>query len=125
MEANSRPFAGLVLVFVALALVLVFSNTPVSLAQEQAVPVAQSTRQPPGPGRPDPGPGRQPPPGPTAPPQPTSPAGPGGPDVTTTPSLLPPSGGAATASVIWLLAGLLFTLSGLGIYVIQNARQRS
>ena len=119
MKANSRPFAGLVLALVALALVLVFSNTPVSQAQGAAVPAAQSTRQPPGPSRPDPGPSRPQPTGPTAP----APApGPGGPDTTATPPVLPLAGGASTADFSWLLAGL--ALSGAGIYVIQNSRRR-
>jgi hypothetical protein len=119
MKANSRPPIGLVLAFVALALVLVFSNTPVSQAQGAAVPVAQSTRQPPGPSRPDPGPSRPQPTGPTAP-APTP--GPGGPDTTATPPVLPPAGEASAADFNWLLAGL--ALSGAGIYVIQNSRRR-
>jgi hypothetical protein len=119
MKANSRPRIGLVLAFVALALVLVFSNTPVSHAQGAAVPVAQSTRQPPGPGRPDPGPSRPQPTGPTAP-APTP--GPGGPDATVTPPVLPPTGGASAVDFNWLLAGL--ALCGAGIYVIQKSRRR-
>jgi hypothetical protein len=122
MKANSRPPIGLVLAFVALALVLVFSNTPVSQAQGAAVPVAQSTRQPPGPGRPDPGPSRPQPTGPTAP-APTP--GPGGPDTTVTPPVLPPTGGASAANFNWLLAGLGLTLAGIGLCVIQRSRQRS
>jgi hypothetical protein len=117
MKANSQPPIGLVLVFVALALALTFSCPPVSLAQEQAVPVAQSTRQPPGPSRPDPGPSRPQPTGPTAPAP-----GPGGPDTTATPPVLPPAGGASAADFNWLLAGL--ALSGAGVYVIQNSRRR-
>jgi hypothetical protein len=120
MRANTQLSVWAVLVLIAVALALAFSYAPVS-----TVPIvaAQSTRVPPGPPRPQPGPARPTAPGPTAP-VPTGPAGPGGPEVTGTPQALPPTGGAASADAAWLLAGLMMILSGIGIYVITSVRQR-
>ena len=74
MKANQRP-KWLVLVSIALLFALAISYAPVLTTQGVA---AQATRQPPGPVRPEPGPGRDTPSPPTAP-VPTAPPGPGGP----------------------------------------------
>jgi len=107
---------------VALAVTLMTPRTPISVAQEP-------TRPGPAPTRPGPGPGRDTPAPPTSSPEPTATPGPtstpgttGAAAATATPVsvVMPVSGGIAGSGFSLLLAGLAFTVVGIGVAVIHR-----